>query len=198
MKDAKVDWDAVRRRIQAADAAMARAWDPDPQEVARILKKRAAFLAREDARGADEEDAIEVVEFILDGERYAVESRYVRDVHLLDQLTPIPCTPDFVLGIANLRGEILSVIDIRKFFGLQRMGLADLNRLVVLEKGEMKFCIVADAIAGVHALARAAIQPALPALSAIDHAHGMAPGHLVVLDAQRLMQDARMVIEEQV
>jgi purine-binding chemotaxis protein CheW len=198
-KEAAIDWPAIHRRLDAADAAARRAWLPDHEETGRILKARAHALAQ-DAADEDEAERIEVVEFLLAHETYAVESRYVREVFPLEDLTPLPCTPAFVLGIVNLRGEILSVIDIKKFFDLPEKGLTDLNRIIVLQNGTMVFGILADVITGVRRIPVAEIQPSLPTFTGIreDYLKGVTPGRMVILDAKRLLTDEGIVVEEHV
>lgn len=195
------DWDALRQRLDAVRTVIERAVAPDAEETARILRVRAGLLGRESKPAeSDGADSIEIVEFILAQERYAFESRYVRDVHPLDQLTPIPCTPPFVLGIVSLRGEILSVIDIKKFFGLPEKGLTDLNKVIVLESSAMRFGVLADAMCGVRRIASADFQPSLPTLTDIrdDYLKGITRKRTVILDAERLLKDERIVVKEQV
>jgi purine-binding chemotaxis protein CheW len=73
-------------------------------------------MSRKEEKAYDE--YIEVVEFLLAHEKYGIESKCVREVYPLKELTPVPCTPSFVRSIINVRGKILSVIDIKKFFEL--------------------------------------------------------------------------------
>ncbi|MGB5103973.1 MAG: chemotaxis protein CheW [Steroidobacteraceae bacterium] len=197
---AAIDWDEVKRRMEAAQAIVERGWAPDAGATERILKARAQALAREPADAAAAEESIEVVEFLLAAERYAVESRFVREIHPLEDLTPLPCTPAFVLGIVNLRGEVLSVIDIKKFFDLPEKGLTDLDKAVVLESGGMRFGLLADAIVGVRRVPLAVIQPALPTLTGIRERYlrGVTPERLIVLDAGRLLADDAIIVQEQV
>ena len=77
-KPAAVDWREIERRLEAARAAIERAWAPTPEETQRILKARAQALAQEPVLAEAADECIEVVEFLLAYERYAVESRYVR------------------------------------------------------------------------------------------------------------------------
>lgn len=195
-----IDWREVEQRLEAARVAIERIWTPTAEETQRILKARAHTLARE-AMPAEAADAgIEVIEFLLAHERYAVESRYVREVYPLEILTPLPCTPAFVLGIINLRGEILSVIDIKKFFDLPAKGLTDLNKVIVLESKDMVFGILADVISGVHRIQRADIQSSLPTLTGIrsNYLHGVTAERVVVLDAEKLLNDETLIVQEQV
>lgn len=196
---AVIDWTAARQRLDAMRAASERAWAPDAQATARILKARARELAQEPGQAQDA-DALEIVEFMLAHERYGVEISFVREIHPLTALTPVPCTPAFVLGIVNLRGEIVSVLDFKKFFELPDKGLTDLDKVVVLQSETMRFGVLADAILGVRRIALAAIQPSLPTLTGIreQYLRGVTPERTIVLDAQRLLADEGIVVQEQV
>lgn len=199
-KRAQIDWHEVRQRLDIARAAIEHATSPDPEETRRILKARAQVLGRKSAPAEAIGERIEVVEFILAHERYAVESQHVRDVYPLEQLTPMPCTPAFVLGIVNLHGEILSVIDIKKFFDLPEKGLTDLNKVIILESDSMRFGILADVIVGVHRIPVADIQPSLPTLTGIreEYLKGVTHNRTVILDAGKLLTDDRIIVQEQV
>jgi purine-binding chemotaxis protein CheW len=63
---------------------------------------------------------LEVVEFLLAQERYGIATRCVREVLPLVELTPLPGVPPFVLGIANVRGQIVSVLDLKRFSTCQK------------------------------------------------------------------------------
>lgn len=144
--------------------------------------------------------SLEVVEFVLAHERYAIESRFIREVAVLESLTPLPCVPAFVLGIVNLRGEMLPIIDLKKFFELPDKGLGDLNKIIVLRSGEALFSVLADAIAGVRRVLLADVHPSPPALTGIrrDYLKGITAERLVVLDAEKLLSDKSIVVQEEV
>lgn len=196
----RFDWSAIKQRVENARAAVEHFATADPERSRRILEARARDLARKPEQPDASRERIEVLEFVLAQERYAVESQHVRDVYPLDHLTALPCTPEFVLGIVNQRGEILSVIDIKKFFDLPEKGLSDLNKVIVLESGSMRFGILADAIIGVHAIPVANIQPSLPTLTGIrdEYLKGVTPERTVILDAKALLTDPNIVVQEQV
>lgn len=194
-----IDWNGAKQRLEAARIAIERIWTPTAEETKRVLEERARSLAREPVRAESDDEWIEVVEFTLAHERYAVASEYVREVYPLEELTPLPCTPPFVLGIVNLRGEILSVIDIKKFFDLPEKGLTDLNKVIVLESADMVFGIVADVIGSVRRISRTDIQPSLPTLTGIreDYLQGVTAERVVVLDAEKLLNDEKLIVNEQ-
>lgn len=192
-------WNEVRARLDAARVAAERAWTPDAATTASILEARAIALAKKPSAPSTA-GALEVVELVLANETYAIESSFIRDIAPLTQLTPLPCTPDFVAGIVNRRGEILSVIDIRKFFDLPVTGLPDLNRLITLHGEGMTFGILADAILGVRRIPLSEIQPSLPTLSGIrkKYLKGISHDRTVVLDAGKLLMDIEIVVHEQI
>src|SRR5690606_23299465 len=139
------------RRVDAAFARITSAAAPAPQETRRILRQRALAMA-EAAPAIEHGATLEIAEFQLAHEHYAIETRFIREIGRLDNLTPLPCTPAHVMGIVNHRGEILSVVDLQRFFGLAEKGITYLDKLIVLESGTMRFGILADEIVGVRAL----------------------------------------------
>jgi len=72
--------------------------------------------------------------------------------------------------------------------------------VIVLESKDMAFGIVADAISGVRRIFRADIQPSLPTLTGIreDYLHGVTAERVVVLDAEKLLSDEKLIVQEQV
>jgi purine-binding chemotaxis protein CheW len=195
-----LDWESVHRRLAATEEALAREFAPESAERAAILRRRAAEQARVPAADAAPGELLELLEFVLAGEHYALEFSYVREVCPLKELTPLPCVPSFVLGITNLRGQIVSVLDFKRFFDLPRVGLSDLNKVIVLADGGMEFGLLADAIVGLRQLPRSMLQPPLPTLSGIraDYLKGVTVERLIVLEAARLIHDDGLLVDQEV
>jgi purine-binding chemotaxis protein CheW len=163
-----------------------------------ILRERAHAAARPLPTAPQQADAagvIEVLEFRLADEQYAVETRWVHEVHPLRQLTPLPCTPPFVAGIVNVRGQVVTVLDLKRFFGLPQRGLTDLHRIVRIGSGEAG--LLADLTVQVKRLAHASLQPPLPTQTGLGGPGvlGVASGGVVVLDAEKLLADPRLRVE---
>lgn len=171
----------------------------NPELKKNILKARAIALARQPEDGKSYDEYIEVVEFLLAHEKYGIESKCVREVYPLKELTPVPCTPPFVLGIINVRGKILSVIDIKKFFELPEKGMTDLNRVIIVHNDQMEFGILADAILGVRLIPLLDIQSSLPALTGIraEYLRGVTEDRLVVLDVEKILSDKKIIVNEE-
>jgi purine-binding chemotaxis protein CheW len=166
----------------------------------RILKARAQALAQAPEIGAEPPDYLEVLEFFLASERYGLETAYVREVHPMKELTPLPCTPPFILGIINVRGQILSVIDLKRFFHLPDRGLSDLNKVIILRRGRLEVGIRADAVSGVRAVLVPEVQEPLPTLEGLspDYLKGITKEALIVLDAEKILADPRLIVHEEV
>ncbi|WP_284735589.1 chemotaxis protein CheW [Dongia deserti] len=162
------------------------------------MRERAQRLATPAQSDEETGPQIEVVEFLLARERYGVESRFVREVYPLESLAPIPCVPDYVVSIANVRGEIISVIDIRKFFDLPERGLTDLNKVIVLQDDRMVFGILADAVTGARRVPVQQLQPSLPTLTGIREAYlrGVDRDRVAILDGARLLHDPALVVQQ--
>jgi purine-binding chemotaxis protein CheW len=194
-----IDWAEVHHRLEAAQAAIARAATPTAEEKRGVLRARAKALAAEPTEPLGGDESIEVVAFLLAHENYAIESSFVREVYPLKELTPLPGTPPFVLGVTSVRGQILSVVDLKKFFDLPEKGLTDLNKVIIVRADSMEFGILADAILGTRSITPAQIQPPLPTLTGIrsDYLRGVTQDRLVVLDAARIVSDERIIVHEE-
>ena len=169
-------------------------------KTSQILRARAQALAREPATRQTANATLEVIEFGLAHERYAIEAAYVREVHPLENLTPLPCTPPFVAGIVNVRGRILAVIDIRKFFDLPEPGITDAHQIVLVHTAEMELGILADTVDSVRSIALDTIQSSLPTLTGVrgEYLKGVTAERLVILDVARILLDPRIIVHEEV
>ena len=145
------DWDAIKRRLTIAEQALNQGWMTASEKKKAILKARAHDLAAIRNEELGQEEAIDVLEFRLACEAYAVETSYVQEVLAVGTITPLPGTPAFIVGVVNVRGRIHSVMDLKQLFDIPAKGLGDLNRLIILKSGAMEFGILAS-------LARAYLQ----------------------------------------
>lgn len=194
-----IDWAQVKQKITVAQETLERGFEPSKEQRNAILKQRAKILAREPEKEKNEQ-TIEVLEFLVVYERHAFETAYVREVYPLRELALLPGAPSFVLGITSVRGQILSVVDIKKFFDLPEKGLTDLNKIIILHSDGMEFGVLADAILGVHRVPVRELTETLPTLTGIrkEYLKGVTKERMVVLDAAKLLSDKRMVVREEV
>jgi purine-binding chemotaxis protein CheW len=168
-------------------------------EVKSILRARARLLAQapeQQKPGA----SLHVVEFRLAKECYAIERQFVREVYPLKDLTPVPCTPPFMLGVVHIRGQILPVIDIKKFFDLPETGITDMHMVVVVEADNIEMGILVDAVSGVAEVPVAALQDSLPTLTGIrgKYLRGISDRQTVILDVPCIVSDPKIIVDEEV
>ena len=164
------------------------------------LKARAVALAQPLESHESASTMLQAVEFMLAQERYAIEMNFVKVVHPLTEITPVPCTPSFVLGIINVRGQIVTVIDIKRFFDLPGKGITDLNKVLIVHAAGMEVGILADAIIGGRELKEAELQEAPPTLTGIrgEYLRGVTSDRVALLDVEKILSDRRILVDEQV
>ncbi len=193
-----IDWRHVHDRIEAFQLALERGSVQTREEKAAILKTRAKILSQAIEEERIDTEYIEVVGFTLAYEEYAIESSYVREIYPMRELTPVPGAPPFVLGIINVRGQILSVIDIKKFFELPEKGLTDLNKVIVIYNDKMEFGILADVVIGTRSIVVKDIQPSIPGFTGIraQYLKGVTGDRMAILDAANLLSDTNILVRE--
>ncbi len=100
----------------------------------------------------------EWVTFHLDNEKYGVNVMLVREVLKNTEIAPVPGAPYFVLGIINLRGNVVTVIDTRKRFSLPQVEPDDASRIIIIEMGEQVVGMMVDSVAEVATLRESEIE----------------------------------------
>lgn len=165
---------------------------------ARTLRERARLLAEEGAQDASPAAPAgdEVLLCRLHDERYAIDLALLRAVQPARGLTPIPCTPAFVAGMLNVRGIIVTVLD-----------LSHVLDLGATPPPEEAFALLIDAATGqgqvgllVHELlgvSRLPLNNLDRALSGNPAVRGIAEGGIIVLDLATLLADGRLDVADE-
>ncbi len=96
-----------------------------------------------------DDEVIQWVTFKLDEEIYGINVMQVQEVLRLTEIAPVPGAPDYVMGIVNLRGNVVTVIDTRKRFGLFQKEADDATRIVIVEVDNQVIGILVDSVAEV-------------------------------------------------
>jgi purine-binding chemotaxis protein CheW len=193
-------WDRIYQRLEAVRQSLEEGSQPTADQSRAILRARAKQMAQEPLQGTGNVPELEIVEFRMAHETYGFESRYIREVYPLKDYCPLPCTPAFVFGLINVRGQLLSVLDLKKFFGLASREIDNHNQALILHDGEMEIGILADALVQVTHVARASLQPALPTLTGLRNEFllGITPQRVIVLDAEKLLSSREITVYEEV
>jgi purine-binding chemotaxis protein CheW len=193
----RFDWQEVQARLEAALESNG---ERPPDEVARILEERARKLARPKTSAPAPTQVLELLVFSLGKEGYGIDTASVLDVIRVHGLTPLPCVPDFVMGVIHHRGRILPVLDLRRLLGLEGRQVGETGCVVSLEVRAMSFGILADTVTGI---VRAAAEELAPPPSGGGGGRrtllrGVTKDRVAVLDVEALAADTRLVINEEV
>jgi len=167
-----------------------------PEEKKRILKERARALAKEE-KVISGKGFLNVVEFILAGETFAIELKYASEVYPLKDFTSLPGIPPFIRGITNVRGKIISIVDLKDFFEIPDQGGTDSEHLIILQSKDMEFGILADEILGIKTIPMDCVQPSLPTLTGIrgEYLKGVTGERLVILDGKKILLDEKIIVQ---
>lgn len=98
---------------------------------------------------ADDANKTEMVTFLIGEEEYALEISSVKEIIRLPQFTKVPNAPAFIMGLCNLRGELLPVIDSRKLFNLAALDYNEGARVVIIDIKGKKLGLIVDKVSEV-------------------------------------------------
>ena len=167
----------------------------DPRE---LLQKRAHMIAGRPAETEGTSSTVMVVEFLLSPEWYAVDTSFVTEVLPLRNLTSLPGTPPFMVGIMNLRGKIISILNLKSFFNLPQKGLSAQNRVIVIKHQAMEFGIVTDDISSTRTIKLETLTkpPASLHDAGTAYIQGVTPKGLILLIAEALLTSSSIIINQ--
>ena len=111
------------------------------------------------AQGLDD-PILQWVTFKLDNETYGINVMQVQEVLRYTEIAPVPGAPSYVLGIINLRSNVVTVIDTRQRFGLHNAEITDNSRIVIIEADKQVVGILVDSVAEVVYLRQSEIETA--------------------------------------
>ncbi len=186
MSSAKLDWEAVWKSLN---------WD-DGTHLQEVEQERLRQRAQQYAAPLVEvevvaEDARSILVFELGKESYGIDVMLVRGLRTVPHITPVPGTPDFYRGIINLRGQIITVLDLRLFFGLGGTEVADQPEEIVLAQvGTLQLALLAHHIRGVVSYAASEIK----SVEQLPYALGITQDRTLVLNLSQLFDDDRLVV----
>jgi purine-binding chemotaxis protein CheW len=153
------------------------------------LRQRAAQYSRRQSQTPINDEALwRVLSFRLGEERYALDVSFVRGVRPLGRMARLPNAPAFYVGVVAQRGRMLSVLDLRAFFGAGLAG--DLPQELILIEGQgLSLAVLAQHVEDVQALLRAEVRDV-----GIAFTHGVSQDRLVILNMDALLSDARLMV----
>jgi purine-binding chemotaxis protein CheW len=178
----------VDEQNAADDAAAIATTAPTPDAAAATED---AATQRAKTLGADAKSS-QVVSFCLGEEEYGVDIMTVQEIILYGCITQVPEVPEHVLGVINLRGNVIPILNLRRRFGMPDQPAEDATRIVVMNLNGRTVGVVVDGVNEVLRLAEDEVSPTPPSLSGAgkDYITGLARRGerlLILLDMARLL-----------
>jgi len=178
----QIDWEAVWQTLN---------WDDETRSKvaeANRLRQRAEQYAAPPLESKIADDALNILTFDLGSERYGVDVMLVRGVRDLAKIARVPGIPGFYRGVVNVRGQILTVFDLRSFFDIPADGEA--AELVIVRSNNLEIGLLATIVNGVTSIPREAVVPA----DNIRYALGVTADKLVLLNIEQMFEDDRFIV----
>lgn len=167
-----------------------------------VLAARAATLAELPQQGKTGNDIglNQYITFYLKSERYGIDIKFVEEIRPLKDITLIPCTPEWVGGAVNIRGSIIPVVDIRKFFGIAESESKDKTKVIVVKQDDLRLGLLADDIGEVLDIIDEKIETQLVALTGIheEFLKGVTATDLIIIDMANFLNDKRLIIYDEI
>ncbi len=192
-------WVEIRRRIESLEHGA-----PAPAEdLPALWRRRAIELAEAPDRDREIGEVHTLVVLRLGADRYAVRITSVREIQRVGVVTPVSTAPAFVRGVINLRGNILALLDLRVFFGLEPATIGEGARILIAEGAGMVLGLLVEEVAEIVDVPAAEIKPPLAPAKGIaeDYVAGIAAlgsQMVVLIDLEKVLRNPRIIVEETV
>lgn len=144
------------------------------------------------SRALEDGKTFQVVSFHIGEEEYGVDIMIVQEIILQGCITQVPEVPHYVLGVINLRGNVIPILNLRRRFGMPDQPASDATRIVVINLAGRTVGVVVDGVSEVLRVSRDDISPTPPSLvgGSRDYVLGLARRKdrlLILLDMARLL-----------
>jgi purine-binding chemotaxis protein CheW len=192
----------VRRRLKKLGSELQSLHEISPEEKADIFRKRAEYLSERLSR-KELEEQVRMLTFCLGNEEYCVRIQHVLEVLNITDINKLPCTPHYFAGVINLRGNVLTLMDISQLLGVERSLDDPAKTIVVIEVDDEAAGIVVDKVEDILDVTVKQIVPPLTTLKGIkeEFTEGevVIEGHPVtLLNLVKIMKDERMKVSEMI
>jgi purine-binding chemotaxis protein CheW len=160
---------------------------------ARVLRERAERLARDVTREKRSGDEIEIAICSVGDETFGFPVRHLQEIVTLPAVTRLPFAPEWILGVSQVRGTLLSVIDLARLSGVKGKGKP--AYLAVLEAAEGPIAFTVDQVVAYRRVSLAELSAGEAGVRSEGRSTlGVTRDLIVVLDIPRLLQQPELVI----
>lgn len=168
----------------------------------KLLELR-AYILSEIPPQEDSGEHVELIIFQLGSDLFAIDALHTDEIRTLSEITPVPCTPDYILGICTIRGNIYSVMDIRGFFNAEDQPVTENSMFIIVSSKEFHCCVLVDAVLERQTVKKADIKHATTGMKIIEA--GYVSGFILyqqkivtVINWDGFVSQAKLIINEEV
>lgn len=175
----------------AFPAQSAAALMPQDAAACKVLEERAQAIAKP-ASQRQHELGDQYLRFRLGAvEHYGIPYQYLEELVYVGNLARVPCTPAFVAGVVNHRGELLTILDLKQFFRMPAVALGDEARIIVVRHAGTRTGLLVDAVDGNEEYQGSELSPPLSSegVSNMEYVLGIHAGSVTLLNLAALLDD---------
>jgi purine-binding chemotaxis protein CheW len=174
---------------------------PITSEALAVLRERANRLRQIETIDRQDIHALNLAIVSLNEELFSVELKYVREFTNIDRVIPVPCCPSHIVGNMNLRGEILTLVDISQLLNLPPINLKKVSQLMVVEVEGLKFGLTIEKVHDTITVDAKAIDsvPAANYSTSKKYFQGTLSYQekmVGILDIAKILQDGNLVVDQ--
>jgi len=125
-------------------------------------------MASDIAEVQDLNETIKLVIFRVNDEEYGVDVSLIKSIERMMQITRVPNVQEYIMGVMNLRGSVIPVVDLRVRFGFPATEIKEETRIIVLSIDELEVGIIVDSCSDVTDIKRENIEPPPSVVGAIE------------------------------
>ena len=165
-----------------------------------VLRERAEVLSMIPDPVSERGVAMNCIGFLLSDELYLIETVFLLEVIYLNEITPLPCCPPYILGIINVRGRIISIINLKNFLNLPDKGITNFNRVIVVEHNGIEVGLLVDDVVESTTVFKDQLIPLISTLTAKQKEYllGVTIDHAIVFNLEKFLSDEKIIINEEV
>lgn len=140
------------------------------------------------------QDFMKIVIFRVNDEDYGIDVSIVNSIERMVDVTRVPNVSDYIIGVMNLRGSVVPLVDLRKRFGLDSLDYNDETRTIVVKLAEIEVGIVVDSCSDVTDIKKSEIEPPPTVIGDVESAYIQGVTKLdkrliILLDMEKTLKD---------
>lgn len=150
-----------------------------------------------DDDGDGDEQKDKYLTFHIDKEIYGIEIRHVIEIIVMQEITIVPDMPDFIIGVINLRGQVISVMDIRTRFQMESRKYDDRTCIIVVKINDISVGLIVDTVNEVIDIPENQLDPPPRTHSGIGSSYIKGMGKVgnnvkILLDIEKILYDEEL------